>query len=160
MNKGGLPSQDAGRGRVLNWHEALKWYVNYRIAESGNSGNEPVKSSDPDAPEVPPETYDAALARKTRAEADLKELQLAKERSQVASIVDIERALSSSHKASQTRILALPSTLAVQLVGLDDRAEVFGILQRECNQLLSDLANIDVFANANSGKPEDEDGSF
>ena len=158
MNKGGLPSIESGRGRVISWPAALKWYVNYRISESGNDGKATVKS-EPEAPAVVPlETYEQALARKTRAEADLKELQLGKERGQVAAIADVELALSRSNKETQTRILAVPSRLATQLVGIDERAEVFAILQRECNQLLSSLANFDPLADQGRND-EGEDGS-
>ena len=159
MNTGGLPFHDSGRMRLLNWHEALKWYVNYRITDSGNGGNEPVKSGDDPAPVVPPENYEAALARKTRAEADLKELELSTRRGQVAAIGDVELALSRSNKETQTRILALPSRLAPQLVGRDEQTEVFGIIQLECNQILSSLANVDCFGvsdEVRSGEPSPE----
>lgn len=157
MNSGGLPFSDTGRGRVLNWHESLKWYVNYRIAESGNGGNETVRNGDDPAPAVPLENYEAALARKTRAEADLKELELSTRRGQVAAIGDVELALSRSNKETQTRILALPSRLAPQLIGRDEQTEVFGIIQRECNQILSSLANVDCFGVSAEARSEDDE---
>lgn len=157
MNKNGLPFNESSRGRTIAWSSALKWYVNYRISEVGNDGKKDVKSTPEAAPLIPFETYEQALARKTRAEADLKELQLGKERGQVAAIKDVELALSRSNKETQTRILAMPSRLATQLVGIDDRAEVFGILQRECNQLLSSLATFDPLTDQT--RAEDEDGN-
>jgi excisionase family DNA binding protein len=143
INDKGLPATSDGHCRVLNWQKALAWFIQYRIEESGNSGNRPSSGACGEPIEWP-ESYDDALARKTRAEADLKELQLARERGEVAAIGDVGRVLASATKATQTIILALPSRLATQLVGLDDRGKVYAILQRECNGLLGNLARIEA----------------
>jgi excisionase family DNA binding protein len=152
----GLPIKGSGKRRFFDWHEALAWYVKYRLEEIGTIGTGTARNG-PDSPETPEETYDDALARKTRAEADLKELQLARERSEVAAIGDVERALSSANKATQTLILAFPSRLATQLLGLDDRSKINAVLQRECNSLLGNLATIDtVLKDRDADEDEDE----
>ena len=143
----GLPSKDEGRGRVFDWPETLAWFVRYRIAESGNGGNGRA-SAGGNLPAEPEEDYKDALARKTRAEADLMELKLARERSLVAAISDVEKVLSAANSSTRTLIQAFPAQLAPQLIGLEDNATIFGLLQRECNQLLGNLATIDAILEA------------
>jgi len=140
MNNNGLPFTDAGRSRVIDSVAAIKWYVSYCGGSGGNSvKNHPLESQPEDA-----ESYEDALARKTRAEADLKELQLAERRGAVASIEDVEKAVSAANIATRTQIEALPSKLATQLVGVEDRNTVQRVLQREMTQLLTNLATIDA----------------
>jgi phage terminase Nu1 subunit (DNA packaging protein) len=132
-----LPCRNDGRKRVFVWDEVREWYVAYRIAKDGSRGSlstqVPVK-----------EDINAASLRKTVAEADLKELQLAKERGQVAAIDDVERILSAANMATQTQILAVPSRLATQMLGLEDHGRAVSILEAEMRQLLSNLATIDA----------------
>lgn len=142
MNKNDLPSVDSGRGRVLQWKAVLEWYVTYRQKEGGNSGNALVKTPTFEVPALPPEYMEAALRRKTVAEADLKELQLAKERGQVASIEDVKRNIAAVAQAIQQKILAIPSRLTPRLVSIDDRNVVNSILEGEAHQLCSELATV------------------
>lgn len=153
----GLPAKSDPRGRVLDWPTTLRWYVAFQIDEKrGNGGNRGPNSA-PDGSLEPEETLDGALLRKTKAEADLKELQLARERGEVASIADVERVLVGANKSIQTRVLALPSSLAPQLMGIDDRKRINTILERYCNDVLSNLAGIDAVRDARTFKPEGED---
>ena len=147
-----LPSSESGKGRMLEWRTTLAWYVGYKAEELGNDGN----GSAPDGNVEPEETYEAALSRKTRAEADLKELQLAKARGEVASISDVERILASSNLSIQTQMLAVPSRLASQLLGLEDHGRAVAILESEMRQVLTNLAGIDAIREA-SGIVEDDD---
>ena len=89
------------------------------------------------------------------ADADLKELELARERGQVAAIQDVERVLTSANKSIQTRILAMPASLATQLLGIDDRNRIFNLLDRACRDLLTNLAGIDAVREARAARPED-----
>jgi phage terminase Nu1 subunit (DNA packaging protein) len=143
MNSNGLPFTAAGRGRVVAWPDALKWFVEYRIAEAGSVGKFSKNQASTDKP-VATESYEDALGRKTRAEADLKELQLARERGQVAAIADVEKVLSASTLATQTQILAVPSRLSTQMLGIEDQSRAVAILTAEMRQLLSNLATIDA----------------
>jgi terminase small subunit / prophage DNA-packing protein len=152
MNNNGLPFSEAGRGRVIESVAAVRWYVGYCHGSDGKS----VKNSAP-VPELEDsEDYGAALARKTRAEADLKELQLAERRGQVASIEDVEKVVTASSLATKTQIEGLPAKLATQLVGIDDRNTVQKLLAREMSQLLTNLASIDAIRELARSNGEDD----
>ena len=143
MNKNGLQFVDGQRGRSLKWPDVLEWYVRYR-AETRTEAPEKtrVKSGPDSGPELPPENYEAALARKTRAEADLKELDLAERRGQVAGISDVRKTLSTLARAIQSKILAMPARLTTRLAGAEDRSEVEAILKAECQIVCSELASM------------------
>jgi phage terminase Nu1 subunit (DNA packaging protein) len=138
----GLPAKEDGRGYVLDWRAVLAWYVKDQAEECGTGGT---AKTDPAEPE---EDYKDALARKTRAEADLMELKLARERGQVAAITDVEKVLAHANTSIRTLIQAWPAQMAPQLIGLDDRAAAFAILRRECDQLLTNMATIDAILEA------------
>ncbi len=121
--------------------------------KGGKSGNRPAENP----PEEPEETLDEAILRKTKAEADLKELQLARERGEVAAIGDVERVLTGANKSIQTRVLAMPASLATQLLGIDDRTRIFNVLDRSCRDLLTNLASIDAVREARTAQPETDE---
>ncbi len=153
MNANGLPfKQSSGKGRTIDWSEALRWYIDYRHEEGGRGR----KSATLAPTEAQEETYDQSLARKTRAEADLKELQLAKARGEVAAISDVERVLAASNQSIQTQMLAVPSRVAPQILGLEDHGRAVAILESEMRQVLTNLAGIDAVREA-AGLEEDED---
>lgn len=149
----GLPAKKMPGIQRLDGRAVIAWYVDFRLAENGNSGN--LRGVSPAG--EPLETFDEALARKTRAEADLKELQLARERGEVAAILDVERVLASANKSIQTLMLALPSSLAPQLIGLADRAKIYAVIDRGVRATLGNLASIDAVRQARTAaKDEDE----
>jgi excisionase family DNA binding protein len=148
----GLPAATMPGVQRLDAAAVVTWFLDFRLTENGNSGNR--AASDPGG--EPLETFDEALARKTRAEADLKELQLARERGEVAAIADVERVLASANKSIQTLMLALPSSLAPQLIGLADRGKIFAVIDRAVRATLSNLASIDAVRQTHSAV-EDED---
>lgn len=144
MNDNGLPCSGSGRGRTIDAAKAIQWHHEYTAGKSGNGGRNP-----PAAPaEVAIETIDQAMLRKTVAEADLKELQLAKERGQVAAIGDVEKLLSVSNLAVQTQLLAVPSRLATQMLGIEEHGRAVIVLEAEMRQVLSNLASIDAVREA------------
>jgi excisionase family DNA binding protein len=149
----GLPARADQRGFTLDWPTTLKWYVDYKIAENPGTAGTPQPKT---GAEQPPENYEQALARKTRAEADLKELQLARERSQVAAISDVERVLANANKSIQTLILAIPSALAPQLIGLTDYGRIRAVLDRGVKATLGNLASIDAIRQVRPAAAEDE----
>ncbi len=148
----GLPAKSDPRGQTLDWPSTLKWYVAFQAAEKHGNGGNRRPGCDPEEPE---ETLDEAILRKTKAEADLKELQLARERGEVAAIQDVERVLTGANKSIQTRILAMPASLATQLLGIEDRNRIFNVLDRSCRDLLTNLASIDAVREARTAQPED-----
>ena len=157
INDNGLPASADPRGRTLDWPVTLKWYVAYQIEKnSGTGGNRKAATGQSGADE-PEENFDQAILRKTKAEADLKELQLARERGQVAAIADVEKVLTSANKSIQTRILVMPSALAPQLLGIEDRARIDAILMRNCREVLSNLATVDAVLQSRTAQPDDEE---
>ena len=66
----GLPARRDPRGFTLDWPSALEWYVGYRSAQKGGNGGNRRAGNGPDGAEEPEETLDAAILRKTRAEAE------------------------------------------------------------------------------------------
>jgi len=144
----GLPAKKDSRGYTLNWRAVLNWWVDHKAGQkSGNGGNGKAGGGQ-NSPDEPEEDYKEALARKTRAEADLMELKLARERGQVAAISDVEKVLSAANSSTRTLIQAFPAQLAPQLTGLEDRGAIFTLLQRECNQLLGNIATMDAILEA------------
>lgn len=133
----GLPFTGTEKKRRIDWAVALPWYVRYQSAKTGNAGN---GRSAP--PEQDLETYDEANARKTRAEADLKELQLAKMRGEVAAIADMERVIAAGNLAAQTQMLAIPTQAAAEVIGIDDLPRVTAILTGFIEQALTNLATL------------------
>lgn len=149
-----LPCNGDGRGRRFAWPQVREWYVQYRIELAGSRGSLGVS-----VPPIDDETLDQATLRRVKAEADLKELQLARERGQVAAVADVERVLSAAVMAVQTQVLAVPSRLATQMLGLEDHARAVAILTAEMRQLLSNLPTIDAVREAavTAETPEDEE---
>ena len=143
MNKNDLPSIDGGRGRILKWRDVLEWYVRYRGNEDGNDGKKVKFDPKSDVGAVlPPESMENALRRKAIADADLKEIELAEARGQVAAIADVRKTLQTLARAIQSKILAMPSRLTTRLAGAKDRSEVEAILKAECQIVCSELANM------------------
>ena len=148
-----LPATKSGRGNVIEWRSGHNWWLAYREAVNGNGGNR-AKNHLASSPNHATESYEDALARKTRAEADLKELQLANERRQVVSIGAISRVLTASVVATQAQILAVPSRLAMRMLGLEDYGMAVAVLDAEMRQLLTNLATIDAVREAGNLEPE------
>jgi hypothetical protein len=153
----GLPAKNDPRGRMLDWPITLQWFVAYRIAENGGNGGNRRPGNASDGSEIPDETLDQAILRKTKAEADLKELQLARERCEAAAISDVEKALATANASTKTLIQALPSRLSTQLLGIDDRARLYAILERETNGLLGNLASVGSVLEAGQKKASEDE---
>jgi phage terminase Nu1 subunit (DNA packaging protein) len=83
--------------------------------------------------------------RLLRADADLREIELAKQRSQLVAIPDIESMLTDLVLTTKARILAIPPRLAPELVGEPSRVMVQAKLEKACKEALSYLANRDNY---------------
>ena len=153
----GLPCKDDRHGRRFIWPNVLAWYVQMRVEEAekfGNAGNralprvsEPSESPESPAP-APPESFKAALTRKTVAEADLKELELATKRGEVVSIADVQTSMANVSNALRTRILGWPTLMIGRVFGVKDRNALFAILSRAANDLCRELILEGVNADA------------
>lgn len=150
----GLPATSDPRGFTLDWHSVLQWYVEYKISKRAGTGGTGGPGT---GGTVPLETYDEALARRTRCEADLKELQLARESGDVAAISDVERVLNGANKSIQTLMLSLPDALAPQLIGLENLTEAHTLLDQTVRGYLSNMATINAIREARKETQEDED---
>lgn len=147
----GLPCKGDGRSRLFVWRDVLEWYVQYRLEMAGSRGNE---QQAPEGDEG--ETLDQALCRKTIAEADLKELQLAKERALVVSVADVERNIADVGKSIQTKILGFPTKLVGRVFGMKDRNALKAVLDSEARQICQELVQLGQIEKSEGGG-EDED---
>jgi phage terminase Nu1 subunit (DNA packaging protein) len=94
--------------------------------------------------------------RLLRADADLREMELAKERSLVISIADYERTLADLILTTKARIMAIPPRLAPELVGETSRVMIQAKLEKACKESLSYLARMNI--NAGTPNPSKRDG--
>jgi terminase small subunit / prophage DNA-packing protein len=78
--------------------------------------------------------------RLLRAAADLKEDRLAKERSQLVAVQDVEKAMTDLMRTTTAEIMAIPSRLAPQLVGETSRVMVHAKIEKACKESLAYLA--------------------
>ena len=86
--------------------------------------------------------------RLLRADADLREMELARERSLVISIDDYERTLADLILTTKARIMAIPPRLAPDLVGETSRVMVQAKLEKACKESLAYLAKMENHKNA------------
>ncbi len=78
--------------------------------------------------------------RLLRADADLKEMELARERSQYVALPDVEKTLTDLVLTTKARILAIPPRLAPELVGETQRTMIQAKLEKACVEALAYLA--------------------
>lgn len=78
--------------------------------------------------------------RLLRADADLKEMELAKERGQLVAIPDIEQTLTDLVLTTKARIMALAPRLAPDLVGETSRVMIQAKIEKACKEALAYLA--------------------
>ena len=81
--------------------------------------------------------------RLLRAEAELKEMELAKQRGQLVAISDVESESSNLVLDTKARILAIPPRVAPELVGESSRVAIQARLEKECKAALRLLARGD-----------------
>jgi hypothetical protein len=78
--------------------------------------------------------------RLLRADADLKEMQLTKERARLVAVSDVESMLADLVLTTETRIMAIPSRLAPELVGETSRVMVQAKIEKALKEALTLLA--------------------
>jgi predicted transcriptional regulator len=139
----GMPSQLDDRRRIFKWSEVLPWYVKMMAEEGGNTRKPtPDPPADDEFRLEPVENFDQALCRKTIAEADLKELELAVKRGEVVATADAARMMQDTAKNLQIAILGWPTLMVGQIFGIKDRARLFDVLTRSARELCRSLAKI------------------
>jgi phage terminase Nu1 subunit (DNA packaging protein) len=78
--------------------------------------------------------------RLLRAEATLKEIELAKEQGQMIALSDVEATLTDLVLTTKSRIMAIPPRLAPELVGETSRVMVQAKIEKACKEALAYLA--------------------
>jgi phage terminase Nu1 subunit (DNA packaging protein) len=78
--------------------------------------------------------------RLLRADADLREIELAKERGLLVAITDVEMEITDLVLTTKARILAIPPRLAPELVGETSRVMLQAKLEKACKEALAYLA--------------------
>jgi phage terminase Nu1 subunit (DNA packaging protein) len=103
-------------------------------------------SREPTSVEVPAEEmidFYVERARKTRAEADLKELELAQMRGALHHGEDVAAVQNHMVASFRVRMLSIPTTCAGLVQGKADLAEIEAILRRAVHEGLAELATYD-----------------
>jgi phage terminase Nu1 subunit (DNA packaging protein) len=80
--------------------------------------------------------------RLLRADADLREIELAKERRQLVAIQDVEKEMTDLVLTTKARILAIPPRLAPELVGETSHIMIQAKLEQACKESLAYLAKV------------------
>ncbi len=156
INLKDLPSQGSGRRRTFVWAEVREWYVQYRMAIEGGDGNDGSEDPDFDADSSDggarkKEDIRAATLRKTRAEADLKQLALSKQRSEVITIADAKMRLDRTFSNLRAKLLSIAPKLANRLESERDRTLKEAAIKDEMESLCRELSTgaiVDVVAGA------------
>ncbi|MCU1317434.1 MAG: hypothetical protein JWN63_2756 [Candidatus Acidoferrum typicum] len=81
--------------------------------------------------------------RLLRADADLREIELAKERGQLVAIQDVEHAMTDLVLITKARILAVGARVAPELVGETSRVMIQAVIEKAHKEALSMLAKHD-----------------
>jgi phage terminase Nu1 subunit (DNA packaging protein) len=144
MKLKGMPSTSDERGRRFNWRLVLPWYVKMMAELDGNRRNSPliVRHLDPSEDLVAGEGIDEALLRKTIAEADLKELDLAVRRAQVVAIDDVTRTVQDLATNLRTELTGWPTLMIGRIFGMRDRNQLFAVLTASARELCTRLATV------------------
>ena len=92
------------------------------------------------AAKTAPTSEDEARARKMAAEAEIKELELARLRGQMVTHADAAAGLAAQCAELRAAVVAMPGRYAAECVGLDDVAAAMLLLRRVQHDLLTALA--------------------
>lgn len=93
----------------------------------------------------PGDLADAEL-RKAAAEAELKELRLARERGELIAVDDLARLVEAEYVAVRSRLLAIPSKLAPEIAQIDNPTEVQALIAAEIHEALDELGRDEIDA--------------
>jgi phage terminase Nu1 subunit (DNA packaging protein) len=127
LAKEGMPQVKRGQYEL---GACMLWYIKYLQKK--------LKARRPEGDQRANTERDERL-KLLQAEAELKQLELARERGEFAAIADFEKSITEMVVATKARILALPSRLAPQLVG-EDRLVIETRLEKELKDTLATLS--------------------
>lgn len=126
----GMPKQ--GRGEY-DGAKCMLWYIRYLQAAIKRraipmEGDELISERE-------------QRVRKMRIDADLRDIELAKQRGQIVSIADVEREMSDMALTVKARIMAVPPRVAPDLLGETSRVMVQAKLEKALKEALRELAS-------------------
>jgi phage terminase Nu1 subunit (DNA packaging protein) len=139
----GMPSTKDGRTRTFNWPEVLEWYVEYRnTIDGGGRMGDPAEEEDDGDPgtATPKEDIYKATLRKTRADADLKELALSRQRGEVIAIADAKPRLDRMMGNLRSKLLSMAPKLASRIEGLKTRTEREAAIKDELETVCREIS--------------------
>jgi phage terminase Nu1 subunit (DNA packaging protein) len=85
--------------------------------------------------------------RLLRAQADLREMELASLQSSVIPVADYERTLAALIQTVKVRVMAIAPRVAPEVTGQDSRVMAQAIVEKECKEALSYLAKSENYKN-------------
>ena len=134
--KEGLPREARGQ---YNTVKCMLWYIRYLEAALE-------KKSIP--------TLDGGFSgervervRLLRADADLREMELASQRSSVISVADYERTLAALTQTIKARVMAIAPRVAPEVTGQNSRVMAQAIIEKQCKEALAYLAKSENYKN-------------
>lgn len=131
VNKGVVTKHGAGKSSYYVWNAVFDAYLADRVAQlSGRNGKQ-------DADNM----MEAEL-RRTNADARLKELKADEMESKLVDVGYVERYIQQIHANVRARLLAIPSKLTPQLVGVATPARVKALLDKESLQACEELVKM------------------
>lgn len=134
----GMPSKKEGRTTTYYWPDVLAWYVDRMATETRGMAGE--FAPDEEA-EDEKESLRTATLRKTRAEADLKQLALSKMRGEVIDIASAKERLDRMFGNLRTQLLGMAPKLATRLAGERDPSKQEATIKDEMEMLARDLSS-------------------
>jgi len=133
LAKEGLPKEERGKYEL---GKCMLWYIRYlQVALEASGRRDSGESEFIGAREE--------RARLLRAEAELKEMELAQKRGQLVAIADVEAEYTSLVLSIKARIMAIPPRLAPEIVGEDSRVMAQAKIEKYCKEALAQLAKAD-----------------
>jgi phage terminase Nu1 subunit (DNA packaging protein) len=126
--KEGLPKESRGQYDLL---KCVRWYVRFLHAAIE-------KKVVPMGDSYVGEREERI--RSIRADADLKEIELAQKRSQLVSIQDVERSMTDLVLTTKARVMAVAPRLAPDLVGEDSRVMAHAKIEKALKEALLGLS--------------------
>lgn len=139
----GMPRHKRGRGYAYPWPIVLRWYIKHREASALRRSQ-------------PTDLNDARVRRET-AEAQLKELELAKLEGRTVTIEDAEREIGATLDRLRARLVNIPGKWAPQLVGKLTVAAAKTALEGAVAEAMAALSKDGKQAEADADEPEGAD---
>ncbi len=126
LAKEGLPREERGKYDLAN---CMIWYIRYlqKKLESKSLGSEDFGRS----------SFLAEKRRLVKADAELREIELAEKRKQLVSIADVEKSWTDLILEAKARVLAIAPRIAADLVGETSRVMIQAKIEKAAKDALA-----------------------